>query len=469
MPATANHPIEKVRQLQRKLWACAKQSRTRRFHALYDRIYRSDVLWEAWKRVRSNGGAAGIDGETIQAIEKRGVEQFLADIQEALQAGRYRPQPVRRRYIPKADGKQRPLGIPTVRDRVVQMAARMVIEPIFEADFQPCSYGFRPKKSATQALEAIREAGNRGYNFVVDADIQGYFDNISKSTLMELVKERISDRRALKLIRQWLEVGVLEDGTVRETLAGTPQGGVISPLLANIYLNKLDRIWAARCSQLGKLVRYADDFVAMCGTESQAREALRRIELVMNRLGLQLHPEKTRLVDLRRGQGSFVFLGCTIRKKRSIQRNPRKHYMQRWPSPKATKRLRDRVREITSAGQSGQAVKQLLAELTPVLRGWGNYFRTGNADREFLKMDGFVVGRIRRWQFRRGGQRPPRQKAWTRDQLYGMGLHRLRGRVDYPAQAAPRRSSVSRVPENGKHGLKGGYGNGLADHVGTAP
>ncbi|MGA9134611.1 MAG: group II intron reverse transcriptase/maturase, partial [Candidatus Sulfotelmatobacter sp.] len=338
MPETAKNPDEKVRQLQRRLWVCAKQSRTRRFHALYDRIYRSDVLWEAWKRVRGNGGAAGIDGETIQAIEQRGVETFLLEIEAALRAGRYRPSPVKRRWIPKADGKQRPLGIPTVRDRVVQMAAKIVIEPIFEADFQPSSYGFRPKRSATQALEAIRVAGNRGYNFVVDADIQGYFDNIQRETLMELVKERISDRRVLKLIRQWLECGAMEDGTVRETLAGTPQGGVISPLLANIYLNKLDRIWAARCGQLGILVRYADDFVAMCRTESQAREALRRIGLVMNRLGLTLHPAKTRLVDLRRGKEGFEFLGCTIRKKRSIQRAPDRHYMHRWPSPKATKK-----------------------------------------------------------------------------------------------------------------------------------
>ena len=354
MPETANTPYEKVRQLQRKLYVCAKSSKTRRFHALYDRIYRSDVLWEAWRRVRSNRGAAGVDAETIQAIEQRGEGEFLAEIEAALRAGRYRPSPVKRRYIPEADGKQRPLGIPTVRDRVAQMAAKMVIEPIFEADFQACSYGFRPRRSATQALEAIREAGNRGYNFVVDADIQGYFDNIRRETLMELVKERISDRRVLKLIRQWLEAGVMEDGEVRETLAGTPQGGVISPLLANIYLNKLDRIWAGRCGQLGVLVRYADDFVAMCRTESQAREALRRIGLVMNRLGLTLHPAKTRLVDLRRGKESFVFLGCTIRKKRSIQRNPRWHFVQRWPSPKATKRLRDRVRELTSKRQSGR-------------------------------------------------------------------------------------------------------------------
>jgi group II intron reverse transcriptase/maturase len=412
--------------------------------------------------VHSNKGAAGVDETTLRSIEERGVTQFLEGIQADLKAGRYRPQPVKRRYIPKGDGKQRPLGIPTVRDRVVQAAAKIVIEPIFEADFQPSSYGFRPKRSATQALEAIREAGNRGHNFVVDADIQGYFDNIQRDTLMELVKERISDRRVLKLIRQWLEAGVMEDGTVRETLAGTPQGGVISPLLANIYLNKLDRIWAARCSQLGVLVRYADDFVVMCGTESRAREALRRIGLVMNRLGLRLHPTKTRMVDLRRGKESFVFLGCTIRKRRSIQRNPRWHFMQRWPSPKATKKLRDRVRELTSKRQSGKEVKQVIAELTPVIRGWGNYFRTGNADREFNKMDCFVVKRLRRWQYRRGGQRPTKRAPFTGIQLYGMGLHKLMGTVKYPAQATPRRSSLSRVPENGTHGLKGDIRNGLA-------
>ena len=394
-----------------KLYVCAKQSRRRRFHALYDRIHRSDVLWEAWRRVRSNGGAAGIDGESIQAIEQRGAGEFLAEIQAALQAGEYRPSPVKRRYIPKADGKQRPLGIPTVRDRVVQMAAKLVIEPIFEADFHECSYGFRPKRSATQALEAIRVAGNQGYNFVVDADIQGYFDNIQRETLMELVKERISDRRVQKLIRQ--------------------------------------------CGQLGILVRYADDLVAMCRTESACREALRRIGLVMDRLGLTLHPVKTRMVDLRGGKQSFVFLGCTIRKKRSIQRNPRRHYVQRWPSPKATEKMRDRVRELTSKRQSGKDVKQIIAELTPVLRGWGNYFRTGNADREFNKMDYFVVKSLRRWQYRRGGQRPTKRAPFTGDQLHGMGLHKLMGTVKYPAQATPIRSSLSRVRENRMHGLKG--------------
>jgi RNA-directed DNA polymerase len=195
--------------------------------------------------------------------------------------------------------------------------------------------------------------------------------------------------------------------------------------------------------------------VALCRTESQAREALRRIGLVMDRLGLTLHPAKTRLVDLRRGEESFVFLGCTIRKKRSIQRAPAKHFMRRWPSPKATKKLRDRVRELTSKRHSGQDVKQIVAELTPVLGGWGNYFRTGTADREFNKRDRFVVKSLRRWQYLRGGQRPTKRVPFTGDQLHGMGLHQLMGTLQYPARATPRRSSLSRVPENGTHGLKG--------------
>ena len=347
------------------------------------------------------------------------------------------------------------VGIPTGRDRVVQMATKIVIEPILEADFQPCSYGFRPKKSATQALEAIRLAGNQGYNFVVDADIQAYFDSIQRELRMELRKERIWDRRVLKLIRQGWEAGGMEDGTVRETLAGTPQGGVISPWLANLYLNQLDRIWASGCGQLGILIRYADDYVAMCRTESAAREALRRIGWVRNRLGRTLHPAKTGLVDWRRGKESCVFLGCTIGKKRSIQRRPRWYFTQRWPSPKALKKLRERVREITSKRQSGKDVKQIIVELTPGLRGWGNYFRTGNADREFNKMDRYVVRRLPSWQHRRGGQRPTKRPPFPGLLLYDMGLHRLMGTVCYPAQATPRRSSLSRVPENGVHGLKG--------------
>ncbi len=462
MAGRPNTPDAKVRELQRKLWVCAKQSRTRRFHALYDRIYRGDVLWEAWRRVKANRGAAGIDQETIEAIEQMGVGRFLEEIQAALRAGRYRPLPVRRRYIPKSDGKQRPLGIPTVRDRVVQMAAKLVIEPIFEADFLPCSYGFRPRRSATQALEVIREAGNRGQNFALDADIKSYFDSIDQEKLMVLVGERISDRRVLKLLRKWLKAGVMEDGLVRETLAGTPQGGVISPLLANIYLHCLDRIWDRKCKQLGVLVRYADDFVVMCKTESQAKEARRRIDYIMSRLGLTLHPEKTRIVNVARGKGSFTFLGCTVRKCRSIQRKPWCHYMQRWPAPKAMKRIRARVHQLTDARRSGlRDVRRVIELLNPVLRGWGNYFRTGNAERKFNELDDYVHTRLRRWLWRRGGQRRIcRLARWPHQRFYDMGLYRLRGTVRYPAQATPRRSSVSRVPETGAHGLKGGAGDG---------
>jgi len=230
---------------------------------------------------------------------------------------------------------------------------------------------------------------------------------------------------------------------------------VISPLLANIYLHLLDRLWAKKCGSLGVLIRYADDFVVMAPTESKAKEALRQIQFVMSKLGLVLHPEKTRMVDLRRGKGSFVFLGCTIRKKRSILRNPRAYYMHRWPSPKATKRLRDRVREISGKRGSREDVKQIIAKLNPVLRGWGNYFRTGTCRREFPKMDDYVFARLTRWQHRRGSQRAQRRTRWTGAELYGMGLYQLRRTVRYAAQAAPVRSSLSRVRENRTHGLKG--------------
>ncbi|RMG13193.1 MAG: group II intron reverse transcriptase/maturase [Planctomycetota bacterium] len=321
----------KVPRLQDRLFVAAKANSKRRFHALYDRIYRADVLRAAWNRVRSNKGAAGVDGVRLADVERRGVWEFLRELQEDLQAGSYRPKPVLRRSIPKAGGKQRPLGIPTVRDRVVQQAARIVLEPIFEADFKDCSYGFRPGRCATDAKERIRWVGGRGHRFVIDGDIRSFFDTIDHDVLLDRLRLRISDRRVLKRIRLWLQAGVLEDGRVSRTSLGTPQGGVISPLLANVYLNYLDTIWEEHCSHLGVLVRYADDFVVLCRRRSQANEALRRLK------GIE--------------------------------------------------------------------------DPNPVLRGWGNYFRTGNASDKFNQIDTYVWKRLIRSVIRRGGQRRKKVKG----------------------------------------------------------
>ena len=442
----SNHPggresPDKVRQWRRRLWSAAKRQPGRRFHALRDRICRRDVLWEAWRRVKQNRGAAGVDAMTLADVEQYGVERFLEELGVRLQAGSYRPCAVKRRYIPKADGRARPLGIPTVRDRVAQMATTLVLESIFEADFHPCAYGFRPKRNATQALEALRKRGARGGNHVLDADIRDYFGSISHDKLMKLVARRVSDRRVLKLRRQWLRAGVMENGCVSATVAGTPQGGVISPLLSNIFLHVLDTVWTKRYASLGVLVRYADDFVVMCDTASACEQAEQRVREIFARLGLELHPDKTRRVDLSRGGEGFDFLGCHLRKRMSgpiwEKRHQRVYFLQRWPSLRAMHRVRQRVKACTTRRVCHRALRETLAQLNPVLRGWGAYFRTGNAAIKFQQVDAYVHWRLRRLLLKRHGRqlRPGQLARWTPDFFHALGLYRLRGTIRYPEAA----------------------------------
>jgi RNA-directed DNA polymerase len=411
-PARQAAVYRTVREMQAKLHRWAGEDASRRFGDLFNLVYDPDFLAEAWLRVKGNAGSRtpGIDGATVADIENRpgGVGVFLGDIGAALKSGEFRPEPVRQVMIPKRSGKLRKLGIATVADRVVQAALKLVLEPIFEADFQPCSYGFRPNRRAQDAIAEIQFYATHGYEWVLEADIRACFDEIGHVALMDRLRARIKDKRVCALVRAFLKAGVMADsGGREETLTGTPQGGILSPLLANIALSVLDdhftRQWQAskwqrdkrRIKGLGnwRLIRYADDFVVMVSGERRHAEALReQTAAVLAPLGLRLAEEKTRVVHIDEG---FDFLSFTIRRMR--KRGTSKRYVYTVPSKTAIQAARDKVSAKTYRSTRNQNPEALIQGINRFLAGWADYFRHGVSSAVFHALDYHAWGRIMRW------------------------------------------------------------------------
>lgn len=429
---------EQIRELQRKLYQKAKQEPTYRFYLLYDKVYRLDILGHAYDLVRANKGAAGVDGLTFESIEGtgEGAQEYLENVAQELRAKTYKPMPVRRVYIPKADGGKRPLGIPTIKDRIVQMATKLAIEPIFEADFQENSYGFRPKRNAHQAMDDIATHLWAGRTQVIDADISKYFDSIPHDKLLKEVAKRIVDKNILRLIKMWLTAPVVEeeDGTKRYkgNNKGTPQGGVISPLLANIYLNVLDTLWKTKRMQEeygARLIRYADDFVVLCrGNTERVRQ---EIETVLAHLGLSLNELKTKMVDAR--EESFNFLGFTVK----LQRSPRTRgvFPLVTPSRKAIQKVKTEIKRLTREAYLIVPLPQVIKNLNSVARGWENYFRYRNCSKQLWAVKRYFEGRVRRHLMRKRGKSGWGYNIYSSDYLYKLGLYKMTTSVPWKTTA----------------------------------
>jgi len=414
----------RVRELQRTLYRAAKAQPTRRFYSLRDKVYRPDVLREAWRRVKANGGAPGVDGVTIEEIEARGVERFLEELRDTLRMGTYRCRPLRRVMIPKPKGGQRPLGIPTVQDRVVQTAVRLVIEPLCEADFQDCSYGYRPKRSAAQASLEVYKWLNYGLVHVVDVDLETYFDRIPHERLLQVLQRRITDGYVLRLIRAWLRAGVLYGEEVHRSTEGTPQGATISPLLANCYLNELDRWWITegmtrRGGWNAQLVRYADDLRVLTNRRPGpvAQTLYRRLEA----LGLPVNQEKSRILHAEEG---FTFLGFMYR--RGYAPRYQKVVTHFFVDPEAIQRVIRRLTQITSRQRVPESIEAVVAEMNQSLLGWSEYYRHTASARRFRKVQGHAYRRLRRLILAKQGKRH-RSGFWG---LPDRVLHERYGLVD---------------------------------------
>jgi len=411
-----------LREFQQKLHTKAKDEPKFRFYSLYDKTYRIDVLTEAYRKAKANGGACGVDGTTFADVEAKGVSEYLAGLQLEMQEHRYEPQPVRRVYIPKANGKKRPLGIPTIRDRVVQTAFQLILEPIFEADFDDSSFGFRPEVSAHDAVSEIAKCLNWGCIDVYDVDLEQYFDTVDHGKLMKLVARRISDAHILHVLKLWLSCGHVEDGQHRQSDRGTPQGGVISPLLANIYLNPVDQ--AFKRSRLGALnngsvhlVRYADDMVILA--KKNLEKGVDLLYHYTERLGLRLNAEKTRRVNVSIGN-SVDFLGFRFHSVKNWKSGNR--FIKVYPSPRSQQRFRDRVRKMIHHSIP-LSVKEQVDNFNRFVLGWVAYYRLGHGSDVFRKLAHFVNLRVRHVIWRRKGKRGYGFTKLTAEHVYGqLGL-----------------------------------------------